>query len=225
MRITDLLSSNSIELDVKVSNKQEAIDKLVELMNNSGKLNDKEEYKKAVLSREELSTTGIGDGIAIPHAKTTAVKNAGLSSMVVRDGVDYDSLDGEPAHLFFMIAAPDGENNLHLEVLARLSTILMDEEFRKKLINAESKEEFLKLIDQKETEKFDEPVEDKKEDKNGYRVLAVTACPTGIAHTYMAAESLENKAKDMGISIKVETNGSGGAKNVLTDEEIKMQIV
>ncbi|MDU1583964.1 MAG: fructose-specific PTS transporter subunit EIIC [Clostridium sp.] len=221
MRITDLLSSNSIELDVKVSNKQEAIDKLVELMNNSGKLNDKEEYKKAVLSREELSTTGIGDGIAIPHAKTTAVKNAGLSSMVVRDGVDYDSLDGEPAHLFFMIAAPDGENNLHLEVLARLSTILMDEEFRKKLINAESKEEFLKLIDQKETEKFDEPVEDKKEDKNGYRVLAVTACPTGIAHTYMAAESLENKAKDMGISIKVETNGSGGAKNVLTDEEIK----
>lgn len=221
MRITDLLKKEGILLDAKVSSKSEAIDKLVDLMSDSGNLNNKEEYKKAVLAREELSTTGIGEGIAIPHAKTTAVKDAGLSSMVVRDGVDYDSLDGAPAHLFFMIAAPEGENNLHLEVLARLSTILMDEDFRKELIASKTKEEFLGLIDKKEKEKFESPEEEKVEDKkDGYRILAVTACPTGIAHTYMAAESLENKAKDMGITIKVETNGSGGAKNVLTDEEI-----
>lgn len=222
MRITDLLKKEGIKLDAKIGSKQEAIDTLVDLMAASGNLNDKEEYKKAVLAREELSTTGIGEGIAIPHAKTKAVRDAGLSSMVVKDGVDYDSLDGAPAHLFFMIAAPDGENNLHLEVLARLSTILMDESFRQKLINAKDKNEFLRLIDEKETEKFEAPAEEKpvEEKKSGYRVLAVTACPTGIAHTYMAAEALENKAKDMGISIKVETNGSGGAKNVLTDEEI-----
>ena len=222
MRITDLLKKEGIKLDAKIGSKQEAIDTLVDLMAASGNLNDKEEYKKAVLAREELSTTGIGEGIAIPHAKTKAVRDAGLSSMVVKDGVDYDSLDGAPAHLFFMIAAPDGENNLHLEVLARLSTILMDESFRQKLINAKDKDEFLRLIDEKETEKFEAPAEEKpvEEKKSGYRVLAVTACPTGIAHTYMAAEALENKAKDMGISIKVETNGSGGAKNVLTDEEI-----
>lgn len=217
MRITDLLKKEGIELDVKVSNKQEAIDKLVELMANTGNLADKEEYKKTVMAREELSTTGIGDGIAIPHGKTSAVKRAGLSSMVVKDGVDYDSLDGQDAKLFFMIAAPEAADNLHLEVLARLSTILMDESFRETLINASSKEEFLKLIDEKEAEKFDDK---KEESNNGYRVLAVTACPTGIAHTYMAAESLENKGKEMGISIKVETNGSGGAKNVLTKEEI-----
>lgn len=222
MRIIDLLKKESISLDNKVSSKSEAIDTLVELMNKSGNLNDKKEYKEAVLQREELSTTGIGDGIAIPHAKTKAVRDAGLSSMVVKDGVDYDSLDGEPANLFFMIAAPDGENNLHLEVLARLSTILMDSDFRESLINAKSKSEFLKLIDEKEKEKFDEPKEEVKEvSKDGYQVLAVTACPTGIAHTYMAAESLENKAKEMGITIKVETNGSGGAKNILTKEEIE----
>lgn len=222
MRIIDLLKKESISLDNKVSSKSEAIDTLVELMNKSGNLNDKKEYKEAVLQREELSTTGIGDGIAIPHAKTKAVRDAGLSSMVVKDGVDYDSLDGEPANLFFMIAAPDGENNLHLEVLARLSTILMDSDFRNSLINAKSKSEFLNLIDEKEKEKFDEPKEEVKEvSKDGYQVLAVTACPTGIAHTYMAAESLENKAKEMGITIKVETNGSGGAKNILTKEEIE----
>ena len=221
MRITDLLKKQGIALNVKVSSKDEAIDKLVNLMDASGNLNDKKEYKNKVLERESLSTTGIGDGIAIPHAKTKAVKNPGLSSMVVKDGVDYDSLDGAPAKLFFMIAAPESANNLHLEVLARLSTILMDESFRESLINAKSKEEYLKLIDDKETEKFpDEPRETEKP-KEGYRVLAVTACPTGIAHTYMAAESLENKGKEMGISIKVETNGSGGAKNVLTKKEIE----
>lgn len=221
MRITDLLKKQGIALDVKVSSKDEAIDKLVNLMDASGNLNDKKEYKNKVLERESLSTTGIGDGIAIPHAKTKAVKNPGLSSIVVKDGVDYDSLDGAPAKLFFMIAAPESANNLHLEVLARLSTILMDESFRESLINAKSKEEYLKLIDDKETEKFpDEPREVEKP-KEGYRVLAVTACPTGIAHTYMAAESLEKKGKEMGISIKVETNGSGGAKNVLTKKEIE----
>ena len=192
-------------------------------MNDTGRLNDKEAYKEAVLARESLSTTGIGDNIAIPHAKTTAVKEAGLSAMILADGIDYDSLDGEPAKLFFMIAAPEGENNLHLDVLARLSMMLMDPEFKEQLINAKSVDEFLSLIDSKENDKLkaeSDKEEAQKAQSNGYRVLAVTACPTGIAHTFMAAEALENKAKDMGISIKVETNGSGGAKNVLTDEEI-----
>ena len=212
MKITDLLKKNGIALNPNVKTKEEAINKLVDLMNDTGRLNDKEAYKEAVLARESLSTTGIGDNIAIPHAKTTAVKEAGLSAMILADGIDYDSLDGEPAKLFFMIAAPEGENNLHLDVLARLSMMLMDPEFKEQLINAKSVDEFLSLIDYKE--------EAQKAQSNGYRVLAVTACPTGIAHTFMAAEALENKAKDMGISIKVETNGSGGAKNVLTDEEI-----
>lgn len=221
MRIVDLLNMQGIELDLKVSNKAEAIDKIVDLMDKTGNLNDKEEYKKAILAREELSTTGIGDGIAIPHGKTKAVKRAGLAAAVCKDGVDYDALDGAPVYLFFMIAVPDNSDNLHLEVLARLSTILMDEEFRKKLISCTDKNEFLRLIDEKESEKFpDKPKEDNS--KGGtYRVLAVTACPTGIAHTYMAAEALEEKAKEMGVSIKVETNGSGGAKNVLTKEEIE----
>ena len=220
MRIIDLLKVEGIELDSKVTSKQEALDKLVDLMDKEGNLLNKEVYKEAVLKREELSTTGIGEGIAIPHGKSKGVKNAGLSSIVVKNGVDFDSLDGQPAKLFFMIAAPEEANNLHLDVLARLSTILMDEEFRDKLINASSKEEYLKLIDDKEKEKFEtEEKEEKSED--GYKVLAVTACPTGIAHTYMAAESLEEKAKQMGVSIKVETNGSGGAKNVLTKEEIE----
>ncbi|MDQ0148797.1 fructose-specific PTS transporter subunit EIIC [Eubacterium multiforme] len=220
MRIIDLLKEEGIELNSKVTSKEEALNKLVDLMDKEGNLSNKEVYKEAVLKREELSTTGIGDGIAIPHGKSKAVKKAGLSSIVVKDGIDFDSLDGQPAKLFFMIAAPEEANNLHLDVLARLSTILMDEDFRNKLINANSKEEYLKLIDEKEKEKFET---EKSEEKNeeGYRVLAVTACPTGIAHTYMAAESLEEKAKQMGISIKVETNGSGGAKNVLTKEEIE----
>ena len=222
MRITELLKESAIELDVKVNSKVQAIDKLVDLMNSTGNLKDREEYKKTVLAREELSTTGIGDGIAIPHGKTSAVKKAGLSSMVVKAGVDYDSLDGKDAKLFFMIAVPEASDNLHLEVLSRLSTILMDEDFRQKLINAKTKKEYLKLIDQKEKEKFEDIKEQSKNNGNkGYRVLAVTACPTGIAHTYMAAESLESKANEMGISIKVETNGSGGAKNVLTKSEIE----
>ena len=177
--------------------------------------------KKAILAREELSTTGIGDGIAIPHGKTSAVKKAALAAAISKNGVDYDSLDGAPAKLFFMIAVPNNSDNLHLEVLARLSTILMDEKFRANLIDCTDKDEFLRLIDKKEKEKFPEEVkEEVTMNKSGYRILAVTACPTGIAHTYMAAESLESKGKEMGVSIKVETNGSGGAKNVLTKEEI-----
>lgn len=219
MRITDLLKKNGIAINPNVKNKAEAIDKLVKLMDATGKLSNKEEYKKAVLAREELSTTGIGDGIGIPHAKTKAVKNAGLSAMIITAGIDYDSLDGQPTKLFFMIAAPEGENNVHLDVLARLSTILMDEEFKNTLIKAKSVEEFLRLIDEKENDKLNK--DKNKESKDGYTVLAVTACPTGIAHTFMAAESLENKAKEMGVTIKVETNGSGGAKNVLTKKEIE----
>lgn len=219
MRIIDLLKEGGIALNIKVNNKEEAINKLVDLMDSTGNLSDKEVFKKAVLVREELSTTGIGDGIAIPHGKNKVVKRAGLSAMVVKNGVDFDSLDGQPAKLFFMIAAPDAADNLHIEVLSRLSTILMDETFRERLINVESKIEFLQLIDEKEKAKFDDTP--KKNDNRSYRVLAVTACPTGIAHTFMAAESLQNKANEMGISIKVETNGSGGAKNVLTREDIK----
>ena len=221
MRIIDLLNNNGIDLNFNVNSKSEAIDRLVDLMNAAGNLNNKEAYKEGILARESLSTTGIGEGIAIPHAKVAAVKKAGLAAAVSKRGVDYDSLDGAPANLFFMIAAPEGGNDVHLEVLSRLSTILMDESFRQSLINAKDKETFLKLIDKKEREKFDETAKEKQPSKEGYRVLAVTACPTGIAHTFMAAESLENKAKDLGISIKVETNGSGGAKNVLTKEEIE----
>lgn len=223
MKIVDLLHNNGIDLNFNPSSKAEAIDKLVDLMEATGNLKDKAEYKEAILAREALSTTGIGEGIAIPHGKTKAVKRASLAAAVSKKGVDYDSLDGAPANLFFMIAAPEGKNEVHLEVLARLSTILMDEEFRTSLINAKDKTEFLKLIDDKEKEKFPEETKEEVsvESKTGYRVLAVTACPTGIAHTYMAAESLNNKAEEMGISIKVETNGSGGAKNVLTKEEIE----
>lgn len=222
MRIVDLLHKEGINLNINPSSKEQCINELVELMNKTGNLKDKEEFKKSIIAREELSTTGIGDGIAIPHGKTKAVKKASLAAAICKNGVDYDSLDGAPAKLFFMIAVPDNSDNLHLEVLARLSTILMDESFRSKLIDCKDKDDFLKLIDTKETEKFPSE-ENKKETKsnNGYRVLAVTACPTGIAHTYMAAESLEEKGKELGISVKVETNGSGGAKNILTKEEIE----
>lgn len=218
MKITDLLKLESIAMNPMVSTKNEALDMLVDLMENRGNLNNKEEYKEAVLKRESLSTTGIGEGIAIPHAKTEAVREPGLAAMVIKDGLDFDSLDGEPAKLFFLIAAPEGEANLHLDVLARLSMMLMNPDFKEALLNANSKEEFLKLIDEAESDKIDE--QNNKQEEGGYKVLAVTACPTGIAHTFMAAESLENKAKEMGISIKVETNGSGGAKNVLTKEDI-----
>lgn len=221
MKIVDLLQKDGINLNFNPSTKEQCINELVDLMDKTGNLNNKEEYKKAILDREALSTTGIGDGIAIPHGKTSAVKKASLAAAISTNGVDYDSLDGAPAKLFFMIAVPDNNDNLHLEVLARLSTILMDEKFRTSLINCTDKDEFLRLIDKKEMEKFPEEVkEEVTMSKSGYRILAVTACPTGIAHTYMAAESLESKGKEMGVSIKVETNGSGGAKNVLTREEI-----
>lgn len=226
MKIVDLINKKSISLNLKATNKSDAIDKLVDLVDNSGNLNNKEEYKKAIIARENQSTTGIGEGIAIPHAKTSSVKNACLAAAICKDGVDYESFDGSLSHLFFMIAAPEGANNTHLEVLSRLSTILMDEEFREKLINAKSEGEFLSLIDKKEKEKFPEEKEEKievvKEKASKYpKVLAVTACPTGIAHTFMAAESLNKQADKMGVSIKVETNGSSGAKNVLTKEEIE----
>lgn len=223
MKITDLLRAEGISLDATISGKSEAIDTLVDLMNAAGNLHDKNAYREAVLTREASSTTGIGEGIAIPHAKSDAVKEAGLAAMVVKDGVDYDSLDGQPAHLLFMIAAPDTSADLHVEVLSRLATLLMDSGFRNDLIGAASKEEFLKLIDDMEMGRYGEKEADHPEaaSQSGFRVLAVTACPTGIAHTFMAAESLEAKAKELGISIKVETNGSGGAKNVLTGKDIQ----
>ncbi len=222
MRITDLLTERGIELNGRPADKAQTIDQMVALMEKTGVLNDPQTYKKLVLAREEEGTTGIGEGVAIPHAKTPAVSRAGLCAMVVPDGVDYESLDGQPARLIFLIAAPDTDDNIHLDVLGRLSVLLMDDEFRNSLIHASSPKEFLQIIDRAEGDK----VEDEREKQQaapsaaGYRVLAVTACPTGIAHTYMAAESLENTAKEMGISIKVETDGSGGAKNVLTASEI-----
>ncbi len=223
MRITDLINKDSVKLNLKSNDKPSVIDEIVELVNNSGNLSDKEAYKKAILAREEQSTTGIGEGIAIPHAKTSAVKNACLAAGVSKEGIDYEAFDGSLAHLFFMIAAPEGANNTHLEVLSRLSTILMDEEFRSRLINATSVDEFINLINEKENEAFKDVVEEVKVEENSEfpKVLAVTACPTGIAHTFMAAESLNKTADKKGVSIKVETNGSSGAKNILTKEEIE----
>ena len=219
MRITDLLKLNGISLDANPSNKEDAIKTLADLMDQTGNLSDKDTYLKAVLAREASGTTGLGDGIATPHAKSSAVKNAGLSAMVIKDGIEFESLDGQPARLFFMIAAPDSADNLHIEVLSRLATLIMDPDFKEALIAAPTKEAFLKLIDEKEAGSFDAAAVPAA--KDGYRVLAVTACPTGIAHTFMAAESLEQHAKKKGISIKVETNGSGGVKNELTSADIK----
>ncbi|MBU4438006.1 MAG: fructose PTS transporter subunit IIA, partial [Firmicutes bacterium] len=222
MRIIDLLNEKGIDLTGKKASKEETIKQLVDLMAESGNITDKEIFRKAVMAREDEGSTGIGEGVAIPHGKSSVVKDAGLAAMVVREGTDFDALDGEPAYLFFMIAAPEAANNLHLEVLSRLSTILMDEQFRAKLIASTDIQTFLKLIDEKEQEKYGvEATPIKQETKRSYQLLAVTACPTGIAHTYMAAESLESKAKQMGVTIKVETNGSGGVKNQLTAAEIK----
>lgn len=225
MKITDLLKRESVELSGTPESKGQAIDQMVELMAKGGNISDLQRYKEGVLKREEEGTTGIGEGIAIPHAKTDAVSVPGLAAMLVPQGVDYDALDGQPVHMIFLIAAPNTEDNVHLEVLSRLSMLLMDDEFRTNLLDAADVTEFLAYIDEAERKKFPEEYGEEKQEQNqpeeGYRVLAVTACPTGIAHTYMAAESLENKAKEMGISIKVETNGSGGAKNVLTPEEIE----
>lgn len=224
MRITELLRKESIELGVTVSSKEEAIDKLVGLMEAGGRLKDKAGYREGILAREALGSTAVGEGIAIPHAKVAAVKEPGLSAMVVPDGVDYQAFDGSPAHLIFMIAAPEGEADVHLEALSRLSTLLMDLDFKGDLIKAKSKEEFLRLIDDKESERYQKKKEEKVEGaakpQTGFRVLAVTACPTGIAHTFMAAENLEQQGKKLGIPLKAETNGAEGVGNALTREEI-----
>ena len=219
MRITDLLSEKTISIDVKASSKDDVIKQAVALMAKSGVIKDVEVYQKGVFKREEESTTGIGEGIAIPHCKSDVVSKPALAAMVIPEGVEYEALDGEPVQLLFLIAAPNSEDNVHLDVLARLSEMLMDEDFKNKLVAAKDVKEFLKVIDDAESAKIGES---EAETVEGFpRVLAVTACPTGIAHTYMAEQALKDKAKEMGISIKVETRGSGGAKNVLTDEEIE----
>ncbi len=226
MKIRDLLAVESIDLNGRVKGKQEALDAMVALMEKSGKIKDIETYRKGVYAREEEGTTGIGEGIAIPHCKSDAVERPGLAAMVVRDGVDFDALDGEKVDLIFLIAAPNTEDNVHLDVLSKLSTLLMDESFTQGLRSAKTVEEFLGVIDRAEAEKDEEtkaaesaPAESGTTDGGKY-ILAVTGCPTGIAHTYMAAESLEKKAKELGCRIKVETRGSGGAKNVLTKADI-----
>lgn len=218
MRISELLQKESIALGRKPQDKADAIGQMMELLAKSGSLEDKKKFKQAILERERLSTTGIGEGIAIPHGKSSAVKRAALAAMVVPQGVDFASADGAPVHLLFMIAVPEEGAELHLEVLERLAAMLMDEDFRKRLTAAKDAAEFLHILSIEEEKRFAETAEKQEYD---YDVLAVTACPTGIAHTFMAAESLENKAREMGITIKVETNGSGGAKNVLTAKEIR----
>lgn len=227
MTIRDLLAAESINLNGTPAGKTEALNQCIDLMAKSGKIADVEKYRKGVFAREEEGTTGIGMGIAIPHCKSDAVTKAGLAAMVVKDGVDFESLDGTPAKIIFLIAAPNTEDNVHLQVLSKLSVMLMDEQFTNSLINAGSVDEFLNIIDSAEKAKDEkeaakevkakEPVEVKKDD---VFIVAVTACPTGIAHTYMAAEAIEKKAKALGYQVKVETRGSGGAKNVLTDDEI-----
>ncbi len=225
MRITDLLDKRSISLTGAPRSKQEALDQMVDLMIQSGKINDREAYHQEVYRREEESTTGIGEGIAIPHGKGPFVDRPGLAAMVVKNGVDFDSLDGEPVHLIFLIAAPNTEDNVHLDVLSKLSMLLMDETFAANLKNASTVEEFLRIVDTADEEKPD--LNDQLAAQNtaaaegAFKILAVTSCPTGIAHTYMAAEGLEKAARTAGCFIKVETRGSGGAKNVLTDQEIR----
>lgn len=250
MRITELLKKDSVSLGVKVDSKDAAINYLVDLHARVGNITDKAVFKEGIVKREEGGSTAIGEGIAIPHAKNKAVTKAGLAAMTVPEGVDYDSLDGQPTNLIFMIAAPEGGSDVHLEVLSRLSMLLIDEDFRKELLASKNVEEFLKVCDKYEAAKFPEEfakdeqsADDKATDGQNtdaagsegtgkqntdaagskapaYKVLAVTACPTGIAHTYMAAEALEKEGKKLGIPVKAETNGSGGAKNILTDEEI-----
>lgn len=227
MTIRDLLAAESINLNGTPAGKTEALNQCIDLMAKSGKIADVEKYRKGVFAREEEGTTGIGMGIAIPHCKSDVVTKAGLAAMVVKDGVEFESLDGTPAKIIFLIAAPNTEDNVHLQVLSKLSVMLMDEQFTNSLINAGSVDEFLNIIDSAEKAKDEkeaakeakvkEPVEVKKDD---VFIVAVTACPTGIAHTYMAAEAIEKKAKELGYQVKVETRGSGGAKNVLTDDEI-----
>lgn len=232
MRITELLKKDGVSLGVRVDSKDAAIDYLVDLHAKVGNINDKAVFKEGIVKREESGSTAIGEGIAIPHAKNKAVTKAGLAAMTVPEGVDYNSLDGQPTNLIFMIAAPEGGSDVHLEVLSRLSMLLIDEDFRKELLASKNVDEFLKVCDKYEAAKFPEEFaaeasDDSTADGKGmaenaaaYKVLAVTACPTGIAHTYMAAEALEKEGKKLGIPVKAETNGSGGAKNILTEEEI-----
>lgn len=218
MRITELLTKETIKLSLTSSQKTDAIEELVTVLDTAGKLSNRLEFKQAIFRREEQSTTGIGEGIAIPHAKTSAVKQVAIAFGRSKAGVNYESLDGQPSHLFFMIAAPEGANNTHLEALSRLSTILLKEEVRKQLLEAASESEVLKIIDS-----YDQEEREETQSMAGKKqfIVAVTACPTGIAHTYMSADSLKAKAAELGVEIKVETNGSGGAKNVLTAEEIE----
>ena len=240
MKITDLLTKESIDLNVKASNKKDVIEQAVELMEKNGNINNKQEYLRLVMKREEEGSTGVGEGIAIPHGKGGVISEPGLVAMVIPDGVDFDALDGKPVKLLFLIAAPNSKDNLHLEVLSRLSALLMNEKFRNKLLNAKSKDEFLKTIDEADEQRINEETtnnvnnnlnennklksdENKSINKsnNNYELLGITACPTGIAHTYMAAESLEQMGKELGHPIKIETQGQSGTKNKLTDEEIK----
>lgn len=227
MRIVDLLKKDAVALNAKVSSKDEMLDQLIDLHEKVGNIADKKQFKEGIMKRESEGPTAIADGICIPHSKNAAVKEPGIAAITVPGGVDCDALDGQPSNLFFMIAAPAEGSDVHLEALSRLSTILMDAAFREKLLTAESVDAFLKAIDEKETEKYGAEEESAAQEEKpaapastGYRVLAVTACPTGIAHTYMAAEALEEKGKELGIPVKAETNGSSGAKNVLTKEEI-----
>lgn len=222
MKITDLLTKDSISIGEILNSKDEAIDKAVGLMNNLNNIEDQEEFKRKVYLREEQGSTGVGEGVAIPHGKSKAVNKPGLAAITIPGGVEFDSLDGNPVNLLFLIAAPDTDSNVHLQILARLSKMLMDKNFISSLVNAKSKEEFLEIIDNAEKEKFEEeaPVVTQEVSKEAKNIVAVTGCPTGIAHTYMAAEALEKKAKELGYNIKVETRGSGGAKNVLTNEDI-----
>ena len=217
MKITDLLSTSAIKINGSANSKEELISKMVDLMANNGNIINKEEYKRVVLEREKEGTTGIGEGIAIPHGKTDAVSKPGLAAMVIPNGVDFDSLDGQPAKLIFLIAAPNTKDNVHLDVLSRLSTLLMDTRFREELLNAETAAEFMLCIDRAERMKLNET----KKENDGYEILAITACPTGIAHTYMAAEALEKMGTQLGHKVKVETHGSSGVKNKFTKEEIK----
>lgn len=222
MKITDLLSKETIILKLNAKTKVEVLDELIDKFYYAGNVKDREEFKKAIWKREELSTTGVGDGVAVPHAMSSVVSKPGLAFGYSKEGIDFDSMDGQPAHIFFMIAGAETANNEHLETVSKLSMILLNEEFREKVAEVKSKEELLSLIDEEDKknslEEENIEIEDKKSDK---LILAVTACPTGIAHTYMAADSLRNKAKEMGVKVKVETNGSTGVKSRLTNEEIE----
>ena len=220
MRIVDLLKRDAISLNTSVSTKSEAINSLIALHNKAGNLANSGVFKDAILARENQGTTAIGDGIAVPHAKSDSVKKAGLAAITASKGIDYNAPDGKPTDILFMIAAPlDGD--LHLEILSRLMVMLMEPEFCNKLRAAKTTDEFLDIIDKKEKEKYPETSKFEAVQKKGCRILAVTACPTGIAHTYMAAEALEKAGEKLGYSVKAETNGSGGAKNVLTKKEIE----